>query len=87
MNVETDLRTHEVEIENVRAVGLADLRQLAAHTAAQEPGGTTHQLVFADGGTAEVRYNNRGRLVQLTAEGCSMALTAEGMLLIKGVVP
>lgn len=87
MNVETDVRTHEVEIENVRAVGVADLRQLAAHTVVREPGGTTHQLEFATGGIAEVRYNDLGRLVHLTAEGCSMALTAEGMLLIRSLAP
>lgn len=87
MNVETDIRAHEVEIENVRAVGLADLRELVAHTLVQEPTGTTHQLEFAAGGIAEVRYDDAGRLVRLTAEGCAMALTVEGMLLLRGRVP
>jgi hypothetical protein len=87
MNVETDVRTHEVEIENVRAVGLGDLRELAAHTVVREPAGTTHQLEFAAGGIAEVSYDDLGRLVRLTAEGCGMALTAEGTLLIRSLAP
>ncbi|WP_427914958.1 hypothetical protein ACPWT1_08615 [Ramlibacter sp. MMS24-I3-19] len=83
MTTETDLRAHEVEIENVRAVGIADLRELASHTVLREPAGTTHQLEFAAGGTAVVRYSDAGTLLQVTAEGCGMTWTPDGVLLLR----
>lgn len=83
MTMETDLRAREVEIENVRAVGIADVRELASHTVLREPAGTTHQLEFTSGGTAEVRYSEAGTLLQVTTKGCGMSWTPEGVLLLR----
>lgn len=83
MTMDADVRAPEVEIENVRAVGVADLRQLASHTVVREPAGTTHQLEFAVGGTAEVRYSDAGTLLQVTSEGCGMTWTPDGTLLLR----
>ena len=83
MHMDVDLRAPEVEIENVRAVGVADLRELASHTVVREPGRTTHQLEFAAGGMAEVRYGDAGALLQVTAEGCGMTWSQDGTLLLR----
>jgi hypothetical protein len=83
MMTEAELQATEVQIENVRAVGMADLREVAAHTVLQDQAGTTHQLEFTRGSTAEVRYNDRGTLLQVTANGCGMTLTPDGTLLLK----
>ena len=83
LDTQQDLRAPEVEIEKLRAVGVADLRELASHTVVQEAGGTTHQLEFTGGGTAEVRYDEAGTLRDLTAENCGMTLTPDGTLLLK----
>jgi hypothetical protein len=83
MTMEADLRALEVDLENVRAVGLADLRELASHAVIRDRGGTTHQLEFAAGAVAEVKYGDAGTLQQITAEGCGMTWTADGTLLLR----
>lgn len=83
MAVEGDVRAQEVEIANVRLVGVADLREVASHTVLQSREGTTHQLEFAGGSVAEVRYGDNGTLRQLTAEGCSMTWAPDGTLLLR----
>jgi len=80
---EAELQATEVEIENVRAVGMADLKEVAAHTVLQDQAGTTHQLEFAAGSTAEVRYDDRGKLLNVTATGCGFTLTPDRTLLLK----
>ncbi|TFZ05667.1 hypothetical protein EZ313_03105 [Ramlibacter henchirensis] len=83
MHMDAGLGAREVEIENVRAVGVADLRELASHTVVREPGCTTHQLEFVAGGMAEVRYGDAGALLHLTAEGCGMTWAQDGTLLLR----
>lgn len=83
METQADLRAPEVEIEKVRAVGVADLRELASHTVVQEAAGTTHQLEFTGGGTAQVAYDESGTLRHVTAESCGMTLTPDGTLLLR----
>jgi hypothetical protein len=83
MNEESDVRAREVEIENVRAVGVADLREVASHTVVQEPEGTTHQLEFTAGGIAAIRYADTGALVSVSAEGCGVTWTPDGILLLR----
>jgi hypothetical protein len=83
MGTEPDVRAAEVQIEDVRAVGIADLRELASHTVVRESDGTTHQLEFTVGGTAEVRYSDAGALEQVTARGCGMTWTPDGTLLLR----
>ena len=82
-HMDPDIRAPEVEIENVRAVGVADICELASHTVVREPGCTSHQLEFAGGGTAEVRYTDGGVLLNVTAEGCGMTWTQDGTLLLR----
>ena len=83
MTNEMDVRAQEVEIDNVRAVGIADLREVASHTVLRSREGTTHDLEFLGGSRAEVRYTENGKLRQVTAEGCSMTWTADGALLLR----
>ncbi len=83
MTNEMDVRAQEVEIDNVRAVGIADLREVASHTVLRSREGTTHDLEFLGGSRAEVRYTENGKLRQITAEGCGMTWTADGALLLR----
>jgi hypothetical protein len=83
MTNEVDVRAHEVEIENVRAVGIADLRVVASHTVVRSREGTTYDLEFRGGSRAEVRYGEDGKLRQVTAEGCGVTWTADGALLLR----
>ena len=83
MHMDADLRAPEVEIENVRSIGVADLRELASHTVVREPGRTTHQLEFVAGGMAEVRYGDSGALLHVTAEGCGITWAQDGTLLLR----
>lgn len=83
--IQADLRTPEVEIEKVRAVGVADLRELASHTVVRDARGTTHELEFTGGDTAQVRYDESGTLLDVTTEGCGMTLTADGRLLLQSL--
>jgi hypothetical protein len=80
---DAELRAPEVEIEKVRAVGVADLRELASHTVVREAAGTTHQMEFTAGGTARVYYDEAGTLLNVNAESCSVVLTPDGTLLLK----
>jgi len=81
----SELRAPEVQIEKVRAVGVADLRELASHTVVQEAAGTTHQMEFTRGGMAKIRYDDAGTLLDVTAESCGMTLTPDGTLLLKSL--
>ena len=83
MTNEIDVRAQEVEIEKVRAVGIADLSEVASHTVLRSREGTTHDLEFVGGSRAEVRYNESGKLRQMMAEGCGMTWTADGALLLR----
>lgn len=83
MNMESDVRAREVEFDNVRAVGVADLRELASHTVVREREGTTHLLEFTAGANAEVKYTDAGALLKVTAESCAVTWTPDGRLLLR----
>lgn len=72
-----------LNISTLRAIGVENLPDLAAHTILREPGGTTHQLEFVDGGTATVSYGDDGKLRDFSAEGVGMALGSDGTLILK----
>ena len=72
-----------LNISTLRAIGVENLPDLAAHTILREPGGTLHQLEFIDGGTATVKYGEDGKLRDFTAEGVGMALGTDGTLVLK----
>jgi len=72
-----------LNISTLRAIGIENLPDLASYTIVREPGGTVHQLEFVDGGTATISYGDDGKLRDLSAEGCGMALSADGALVLK----
>ncbi len=72
-----------LNISTLRAIGIENLPDLASHAIIREPGGTTHQLEFMDGGTAIVSYGDDGKLRDFSAEGCGMTLSADGTLVLK----
>ena len=72
-----------LNISSLRAIGVENLPDLAAHTIVREAGSTVHQLEFVDGGTATICYGEDGKLRDFTAEGCGMSLAADGTLVLK----
>ena len=63
---------------DVNAVGIRDIAQVVEHRVNTILGSRSHFLRFGNGGCLQFAYNNAGQLIELSAEGLSLTIKANG---------
>ena len=63
---------------DVNAVGIRDIAQVVEHRVNTILGSRSHFLRFCNGGCLQFAYNDAGQLIELSAEGLTLTIKANG---------
>ena len=70
-------RTVQVPLDEIRAVQVDDLAQVADHRIARIMGSTSHVIRFVRDGELRYVYNSRGQVIELSAAGVHASVSPE----------
>jgi hypothetical protein len=73
------------ELDNVRAVGIASLAEVRRHDIVPVAGLVSHHLWLHGGGEVRFAYNNRGQIIELSADKVSVQLTPDRQLVFSSL--
>lgn len=76
-------RNVKLDLETIESVGIHNVIDVETHQITRVAGSTSHFVRFHGGGEVRFAYNDRGKLIELSADNCAFSLSNKNELLFQ----